>query len=187
MVQGPSPPRAACTRAPNSRSLLCWQVWSLHAFSSLAAPNTTAVKVLLPYGQSFSPQLSKAWRDTSSPQGTCLRTSWRRPLDLKHHSSPSPKNHVTKPPLAQGGNCSQPELPQTERLQGAGVGTGMPRGCYLPDFLRALAEVLEGEFLKRFWVCICVEWPGAAQNCTQARSRRRWAARKGKDRREEKT
>lgn len=57
----------------------------------------------------------------------------------------------------------------------------MPTGCYILVFFRALAEVLEGDFLKMFRVCICREWPGAAKTSTQARSRRPWAARKGKD------
>lgn len=57
----------------------------------------------------------------------------------------------------------------------------MPTGCYILVFFRALAEVLEGDFLKIFRVCICLKWPGAAKTSTQARSRRHWAARKGKD------
>lgn len=57
----------------------------------------------------------------------------------------------------------------------------MPTGCYILVFFRALAEVLEGDFLKMFRVCICREWPGTAKTSTQARSRWPWAARKGKD------
>ena len=57
----------------------------------------------------------------------------------------------------------------------------MPVGCYILVFFRALAEALEGDFLKMFRVCICMEWPGAAKTSTQASSRRHWAARKGKD------
>lgn len=85
-------------------------------------------------------------------------------------------------PEAWAGVFHQPGLTQTKALKGVGESTAMPTECYILVFCRALAKVLEGDFLKMFRVCASMEWPGAAKTGTQARSRRHWTARKGKDR-----
>ena len=104
-------------------------------------------------------------------------------MDLRHHSTSSPKSCFTKPPLAQsrGWGCSPARADPDHGTVRAGESTVMPTGCYILVFFRALAEVFEEDFLKMFSVCICMEWPGTAKISTQTRSTRRWAARKGKD------
>lgn len=96
---------------------------------------------------------------------------------------PLPRDVLPSPrcPSARAGAVQQPGLAPSAELDGVGESTAMPTGCHVRVVFRALAGASEGDFLKMFRVCTRMEWPRAARTCTQARSRRHEAARKGKE------
>lgn len=111
-----------------------------------------------------------------TPRGGVFWMGGIRARPLPREVLPSPRC-----PSARAGAVQQPGLTPSVELDRVGKSTATPTGCHVRVVFRALAGALEGDFLKMFRVCTRMEWPGAARTCTQARSRRHEAARKGKE------